>query len=120
MLTVLFVPFMFSKALLLISVISFVWSMTTLILNRSLLRLQHAEYLQLVLNDMIEKGLPRNRHSSQHTSDFAMNDYSSTGGHWVNSKSYGDNDEMQPYRLKQIDNVLWVSSDSHSSSHFYG
>ncbi|KAF9451258.1 hypothetical protein P691DRAFT_379035 [Macrolepiota fuliginosa MF-IS2] len=66
----------------------FVWPMTTLILNRSLLRLQHAENLQLILNGMINEESPRHSRSSQpSSSDSSIYDHFGTGQRWPNSKA---------------------------------
>jgi hypothetical protein len=71
--------------------------MTTLTLNRSLLRFQRAENLQSVLNHLIEQELPGHRRSSTRltglSSEYEMEAYPKHS--WESQLSY--NDEL--YRL---------------------
>ncbi|KAJ3564323.1 hypothetical protein NP233_g8369 [Leucocoprinus birnbaumii] len=77
-----------------------VWSMTTLILNRSLLRLQLAENIQLVLNDLIDEELPVERRSQSRltmTSEYEMSADPRHSLHLWESKYSWDKDEIRRY-----------------------
>ncbi|KAF5351984.1 hypothetical protein D9756_007380 [Leucocoprinus leucothites] len=86
---------------LVVIAVFWVWSMTTLILNRSLLRLQRAENLQLVLNDLIDQELPPHRRSQsrQTYSDYEMAVDPRHSMELWDTKYTLTGEEVQSYRL---------------------